>query len=185
MAALATDTAYQLHVRLAEIEPPIWRRIVVPGQVTLFNVHRMLQVAMGWENYHLHQFIVGTTFYGEPDPEFGYEMKDDRRTRLRSITRQEGYSFLYEYDFGDSWRHILTIETIQPWTQKRMAPRCLAGARACPPEDCGGVSGYEHLLEALRNPRHREHREIRTWAGKDFDPELFSLQAANSALALL
>ncbi len=185
MAAPSTDVVYQLHIRLADIEPPIWRQIVVPGQGTLFRLHQMLQVVMGWENYHLHQFIVGSTHYGEPDPEFEDGMKDDRRTRLRGIARKEGASFLYEYDFGDGWRHVITVENIQPWTQESMAPRCLDGARACPPEDCGGIGGYERLLEALRNPHHSEHKEMRAWAGKHFDPELFSLQAVNSALAIL
>lgn len=172
-------------MRLADIEPPIWRRIVVPGQVTLFNFHRMLQVVMGWQNYHLHQFIVGRTFYGEPDPDFTDGMKDDRRVRLRAIARKEGESFLYEYDFGDSWRHVITVENIQSWVQERLVPRCLDGARACPPEDSGGVSGYEQLLEALRDPHHPEHSELSTWVGAHFDPELFSLQAVNSALAVI
>jgi hypothetical protein len=185
MTVSAQDTTYQLHVRLADIEPPIWRRLIVSGQVTLSHLHLMLQVVMGWENYHLHQFIVGAACYGEPDPEFADGMKDDRRTRLRTVARKEGESFLYEYDFGDSWQHVLTVEHILPWTQERLVPRCLDGARACPPEDCGGVSGYEHLLEALRDSRHPEHRELRRWAGEHFDADLFSLQAANSALAVL
>src|SRR5947209_14956360 len=77
----------------------------------------MLQVVMGWENSHLHQFIVGKTYYGEPDPEYGDTMKDDRRVRLRTIAREEGASFLYEYDFGDGWRHVITVENIQPMTK--------------------------------------------------------------------
>src|SRR2546426_5614121 len=90
MTQLSTNVVYQLHVRLAYIEPPIWRRIVVSGQVTLFGLHRLLQVVMGWENYHLHQFIAGSTRYGEPDPEFEDGMKDDRRVRLQKIAREEG-----------------------------------------------------------------------------------------------
>ena len=185
MADHSNDQVYQLFIQLAGIEPPIWRRIVVPGQVTLAHFHRILQVVMGWENYHLHQFIVGATYYGEPDPEYGDNMKDDRRTRLRGIARKEGDSFVYEYDFGDSWQHVITVENIEPWTPESMAPRCLDGARACPPEDCGGIGGYEHLIEALHNPRHPDHKEMRAWVGKHFDPELFSLQAANSAIAIL
>jgi hypothetical protein len=185
MANLSTDVVYQLHIRLAYIEPPIWRRIVVSDQVTLFGLHRMLQVVMGWENYHLHQFIVGNTHYGEPDPEYEDGMKDDRRVRLRRIAREEGASFIYEYDFGDGWRHVITVEHIEPWTENMIVPRCLDGARACPPEDCGGIGGYEHLLEALRDRRHPEHKELRAWAGAHFDPELFSLQAVNSAFTLL
>ena len=181
----STDVIYQLDIRLAYIEPPIWRRMVVPGQVTLFSLHRMLQVVMGWENYHLHQFIVGNTYYGEPDPEYDDRMKDDRRVRLQKIAREEGASFIYEYDFGDDWRHVITVEEIEPLTPNSLAPRCLDGARACPPEDCGGIGGYEHLLEALRDRRHPEHKELRAWVGAHFDPELFSLQAVNSALAVI
>jgi hypothetical protein len=117
MFQLPTGDVYQLHVHLAYIEPPIWRRIVVSGQISLFRLHRMLQVVMGWENYHLHQFIVGTTRYGEPDPEYGLEMKDDRRVRLQKIAREKGFSFIYEYDFGDGWRHVITVERIEPLTQ--------------------------------------------------------------------
>ena len=185
MAQITNEVVYQLDIRLAYIEPPIWRRMVVPGQVTLFSLHRMLQVVMGWENYHLHQFIVGNTYYGEPDPEYDDRMKDDRRVRLQKIAREEGASFIYEYDFGDDWRHVITVEEIEPLTPNSLAPRCLDGARACPPEDCGGIGGYEHLLEALRDRRHPEHKELRAWAGAHFDPELFSLQAINSALAIL
>ena len=185
MAQITNEVVYQLDIRLAYIEPPIWRRMVVPGQVTLFSLHRMLQVVMGWENYHLHQFIVGTTHYGEPDPEDEYEMRDDRRVRLRGIAREEGASFIYEYDFGDGWRHAITVEDIQPLNESLLVPRCLDGARACPPEDCGGIGGYAHLLEALRDRRHPEHRELRAWVGKHYDPEVFSLPQVNSALALL
>ena len=184
MARPSTDVVYQLHIRLAYIEPPIWRRMVVAGQVTLFSLHRMLQVVMGWENSHLHQFVVGTARYGEPDPEYGDEMKDERRVRLRAIAREEGAKFIYEYDFGDGWRHVITVEDIQPLTEYIVVPRCLDGARACPPEDSGGIGGYTHLLEALRDRRNPEHKRLRAWAGTHFDPELFSLQAVNSALAL-
>ena len=96
MAQITNNVIYQLDIRLAYIEPPIWRRMVVPGQVTLFSLHRMLQVVMGWENYHLHQFIVGNTYYGEPDPEYDDRMKDDRRVKLQKIAREEGASFIYE-----------------------------------------------------------------------------------------
>ena len=185
MAQITNEVVYQLDIRLAYIEPPIWRRMVVSGQISLFRLHRMLQVVMGWENYHLHQFIVGTTRYGEPDPEYGLEMKDDRRVRLQKTAHEVGASFIYEYDFGDGWRHVITVERIEPWTQDMYVPPCLDGARACPPEDCGGIGGYEHVLTALQDPHHPEHKEMHAWVGAHYDPELFSLQAVNSALAIL
>ena len=158
---------------------------MVSGQITLRTLDQMLQVVMGWENSHLHQFIVGKTYYGEPDPEYGDTMKDERRVRLRTIARKEGASFIYEYDFGDGWRHVITVENIQPMTDYIVVSHCLDGARACPPEDCGGIGGYANLLEALRDRRHPEHKELRTWVGKHYNPELFSVQQVNSALGML
>jgi hypothetical protein len=128
---------------------------------------------------------VGETRYGEPDPEYGDDMKDDRRVRLRDIAREKGASFLYVYDFGDGWRHRVTVEDISPRTEYSLVPLCLDGKRACPPEDCGGIGGYQNLVEALRDRRHPEHRELRMWVGRHYDPELFSVQAVNSALAAL
>ena len=185
MASRSPELSYQLHIQLADILPPIWRKILVPGSVTLSSLHQILQVVMGWENYHLHQFIVGTTSYGEPDPEYDNNLKSHRHVRLRQIGRATGDRFIYEYDFGDSWRHEIIVESIEPQPEDSYLLRCLDGARACPPEDCGGVSGYEHLLEALRDRRHPEHHELREWVGKQYDPALFSLQAINSALAML
>src|SRR5207245_3312664 len=108
------EFANHMHSDLECIEATIWRGMVVASQITLCGLHQMLQVVMGWENSHLHQFIVGKTYYGEPDPEYGDTMKDDRRVRLRTIARGEGASFIYEYDFGDGWRHVITVEDLQP-----------------------------------------------------------------------
>lgn len=178
---------YDLDIRLIDIEPPIWRRFTVSDQITLASLHHVLQVVMGWEHSHLHQYIVGQTHYGEPDPEFDEDMptKDDRCFKLRDIAHAKEDSFVYEYDFGDSWRHRVTVEKLWPRTENSLAPRCWDGKRACPPEDCGGIGGYENLIEALRDRRHPEHRELRLWAGSHYDPKLFSVQAVNSGLAAL
>ncbi len=181
-----TERVYELDIRLIGIEPPIWRRITVSDRITLAALHHVLQVVMGWENYHLHQFIVGETRYGEPDPDFDdIDIQDDRRVKLRDIAHEKGDSFVYEYDFGDSWQHQVTVEDTWPRTENSLVPRCIDGRRACPPEDCGGTSGYQNLIEALADRRHPEHRELRLWAGRHYDPELFSVQAVNSALAML
>jgi hypothetical protein len=182
-------TAYTLDIRLAEIEPPIWRRIVVPGQLTLFQLHQVFQVVMGWYHSHLHQFVVeknGTTVsYGEPSPEDDYYAKDERRVALAQIAPKQGATFQYEYDFGDSWQHLIRVEDIEPSTTDDYPYLwCLSGARAAPPEDVGGVSGYIRFLEAWRNRNDEEHRQMRQWVGKHYKPELFSVRQVNSALAL-
>jgi hypothetical protein len=186
MAARKREQLYSLHIQLLDIEPPIWRRFLVPEQITLFRLHQIIQVVMGWTFSHLHQFIIHEVYYGEPDPEFDEQMKEDQRVPLRTLALKEGDRFVYEYDFGDSWRHQITVEGIEPITAETYyILHCFEGERACPPEDCGGIGGFEHLREALRNTRHPEHHELSAWAGEHYDPNLFSIQAVNSALALM
>ncbi|HLW00109.1 MAG TPA: plasmid pRiA4b ORF-3 family protein [Ktedonobacterales bacterium] len=183
--AVLGPVAYQLHVALQGIEPPIWRQVSIPGQLSLYGLHECLQVVMGWQNYHLHQFLIGETIYTEPSDEWEFEVKDDRRARLERVAPPPGGSFVYTYDFGDNWKHQITVEAIVLRHDWSRIPWCLDGKRACPPEDCGSVSGYAQLLEALGNRRHPDHRRLREWVGPHYDPEVFSLQAVNSALAVL
>lgn len=185
MAALRTagSPVYQLTVTLAESDPPIWRRFQVAGDISLAKLHQVLQIVMGWQNSHLHQFMVGGTPYGEPDPALQeLELENERKARLDQVAPSVGSRFIYEYDFGDSWQHEILVEQIAPAEPGVRYPVCLAGERACPPEDCGGIWGYSDLLEAVRDPDHPEHDEMIEWLEGDFDPEAFDRDAVNQAL---
>ena len=175
---------WQLKVTLRNSRPPIWRRLLVPGSTTLQWLHWTLQDAMGWMNSHLHHFIVGESFYGEPDPEHAVDMLDEREWKLSQVAPKAGALFVYEYDFGDSWIHDIFVEQILPAEKETRYPLCLDGKRACPPEDCGGVGGYENLLEILRNPEHEEYESMREWLGRPVDPEAIDLKAINRILPL-
>lgn len=199
MGHYQSESRYYLHVQLTGIEPPIWRKIVVPGAISLHTLHKMLQVVMGWENAHLYLFRLTinekTIVYGIPDPDWAstdIRIRDSRRTKLDATVWAEWLTLTYEYDLGDSWMHRITIERIEHLAEDEMSedtlwvtPRCLAGQRACPLEDCGGIGGYSDLLKALRNTKHPEHQRLRQWVGQHFEPELFSVQQVNSALAVL
>jgi len=164
---------YQLKITLKESRPPIWRRFQVRSDVTLAKLHRIIQEVMGWFDGHLHQFIVGRIYYGVPDPDDLSETRDERKVRLDQILSVPGRKIVYEYDFGDGWEHEIVLEKILSPDPKTRYPRCLDGARACPPEDCGGIYGYADFLEAIRNPEHEEHEEMLEWIGGEFDPEHF------------
>lgn len=182
---MAKNDIYQIKVTLKYSKPPIWRRIQVPGDTRLDKLHMILQAVMGWWDAHLHQFIVDdNTYYGEPHPDYGgwVEMKDEKKIRLYQLAPNEKYKFVYEYDFGDSWEHILLVEKIFPPEAGVKYPRCVKGKLACPPEDVGGIWGYYYFLEVLQNPDHPEHEDMIEWIGEDFDPQKFDLDEANAAL---
>ncbi len=173
---------YQLKVTLIDSKPPIWRRIQVPGDITLHKLHLIIQEAMGWTDSHLHQFIIGGMYYGEPTPDNDFEMADESRVKLNKVIKNEKAKFRYEYDFGDNWQHQLLLEKILLPESGVHYPRCVTGKRNCPPEDCGGIWGYADLLEALKNPDHPEHKDMLEWIGGEFDPEAFGLEEINRAL---
>ncbi len=173
--------SYQMKVTLRGLEPRIWRRFLVPGDYTLEKLHRVLQVVMGWENYHLHEFKVGSASYGQPDPEFGDLILNDKKVTLQEAAPERGSKISYIYDFGDGWQHDLKVEKILAADEGVHHPLCVAGKRACPPEDCGGIGGYIELLKAIRNPVTEEQRELVEWAG-DYDPEAFDPEAVNKRL---
>ena len=175
---------YQLKVVLLGVAPPVWRRLHVPGNAKLDWLHAALQVAVGWTNSHLHQFTVGEACYSDTSHYFA-EFEDDQEIleestfTLRQIAPQEGDVFRYDYDFGDSWEHEITVEKILPNPAAASFALCLEGARACPPEDCGGIPGYEELLKILKNRKHPEHKRMKEWLGRPFDAAAFDEEKTN------
>ena len=163
---------YQLKATIAG-KPPVWRRVVVAEDATLRRLHDILQAAFGWSDCHLHEFEIDGVRYGIDDGEgWGEPPKDERRARLRQVVG-EGSSFAYVYDFGDNWQHKIAIEKVASAEAGARYPSCTGGRRACPPEDCGGVSGYQELLKVLADPDHEEHESMLEWVGGEFVPDAF------------
>ncbi len=177
---------YQIKVTLRGSEPLIWRRIQLRSDPTLAKFHRILQRVMGWEDAHLHRFTIQTQYYGIPHREEGVRTtKDGREYRLSEVVPGEGSRFTYDYDFDDNWEHVLMVEnTLTPDEEVRY-PTCVEGARACPPEDVGGIPGYENFLDAVKNPDHPEHDEYLEWIGGEFDLEEFDVDVVNGQLRSL
>jgi len=173
---------YEIRVQLRDIEPPIWRVLQVRPQTSLSRLRKILQRAMGWTNSHLRLFEIDGKPYGEGDFEWDFDAQDYRGMRLEKIFTEGMTSFLYEYDLGDSWRHDITLLGVVEGEEKIA---CTAGARACPPEDCGGVSGYYYLMEALSDPDHDEHDMLMEWVGGKFDPDVFDVTAVDQSLKRL
>lgn len=186
-SAVTKDGICQLKVVLAGSEPPIWRRIQVPGGLTLSALHSVLQAAMGWENYHLHEFKIWKGSYGsvaEGDDLFAMGMKTDKGVRLKDVLPEPTRTFEYIYDFGDDWIHEITVEKGSSPEAGTPIVLCLAGERACPPEDCGGIYGYYQNLEILKDPGHPDYEDVKDWMGRH-DPERFDLDAVNRRLRRL
>jgi len=179
-----TTLIYQIKVTLDDIQPPIWRRIQVPANTILSKLHRILQIVMGWQDYHLHQFTVDGVTYGDPaNDEWGeWGIEPEEQYKLSQLIPGEGFCFHYEYDFGDCWKHTLLVEKTASAEKGIRYPICLKGSRACPPEDVGGVWGYQGFLQAIGDPKHPEHDEYLMWIGENFEPEAFDLEAVNIKL---
>lgn len=185
------DYVYQFKITLCGIRPTIWRRIQVPETYSFQDLHFAIQNAMGWGNYHSYDFYVGDTCI-ENDEE-GFFIDDMWRnmpfhprrsitrtlpaskTKLKEFIKREKEKIKYLYDLGDRWEHIVELEKTIPGKESADYPICIAGKRACPPEDCGGVSGYYNLLEIIKNPGHEEYEEMIEWLGGEFDPEHFDI----------
>jgi hypothetical protein len=182
-AISVAERVYQFKITLKDSHPPIWRRIQVKD-CTLDKLHEHIQTAMGWTNSHLHHFRLGQQYYGDPEllqenfEEFGYE--DSTRTKLSAILPKSGkrFRFEYEYDFGDSWWHEVVFEGCVRAGRGKRYPVCVEGARACPPEDVGGVWGYTDFVEAIAEPDDERHDEFLVWVGGRFDSEAFDPSSA-------
>lgn len=182
-SAETLDLIYQLKVTLRGSRPPIWRRVLVPGKFSLHKLHQVVQLVMGWTDSHLHQFIIDGQYYSIPSPEDFEPVRDERRHSLSQIATREKRKFFYEYDFGDSWEHVIVVEKILSPESGFKYPACIKGKRACPPEDVGGLWGYGTFLEAIGDPHHEEHDSYLEWVGGDFDPEACNIGEINQALA--
>jgi len=178
------DPVAQIKVTLLDTDPPVWRRLLVPATIRLDRLDRIIQAAMGWTNSHLHTFIHHTGHYGIADPDL--PLRDERDATLLELAGREGDTFGYEYDLGDSWEHEVRLEKLVPAEPGRRYPRCLAGARACPPEDCGGTPGYAELIDTLADPHHPGHQDMLQWLGiergDEFDPARFDPTDADRRL---
>jgi hypothetical protein len=177
---------YQIKVTLLGTKPPIWRRLLVPADLTLEQLHDVLQIAFGWEDCHMHDFRIGQQRFGTPEEAEELlgrsRTASERTTRLFSVLNRVGAKAVYTYDFGDSWEHGIVAEKRLAPEPGRAYPACLEGKRHGPPEDCGSIPGFYHLLDAIRDPAHEQHEELRDWLGDKFDPDSFSVEEVNRRL---
>jgi hypothetical protein len=177
---------YQLRIELQRVKPLIWRRLLVPASIRLARLHTTIQVAMGWEGGHLHEFVIAEEHYGPVDPHYPYDppLRSENRISLKSALAG-ARTFRYVYDFGDDWEHKIKVEKLWPDNPGFKLPMLLDGANACPPEDVGGAYGYLEFLEAIRNPDHEEHATMLDWIGGSFDPAAFDSDQVNARLSTI
>lgn len=186
--AAPTRKPVTLRVELLDIQPLVWRRIVVSNQITLSALHNYLQWVMGWQDTHAHEFEIGEHLVaprwwiaemsgGTHDSRY----KDEARFSVSKLVAELGIAgeFEYRYDMGDGWAHRIVIEATQASSADLPLPRCVAGENACPPDDVGGPPGYMEFLAALKNPAHGEHARMLEWIGGAFDPKGFDLNRIN------
>lgn len=198
---METTQNYQLKITLRDYKPPIWRRIIVPANTLLSDLHNIIQIVMGWENAHLHHFykemprgVYGQMQFYSPKYDFdefwdsGMNI-DYKGIAIDKLLGAEGEKIVYEYDFGDSWYHDILLEKILPPDEKQETPLCVKGKNACPIEDSGGVWGYAAMLEILKDPSHEDHEGLGEWLGLEpdetYDPAYFNMEEVNESLRRL
>jgi len=173
---------HQIKVTLADIRPPIWRRLLLSPEITLGKLHRIVQTAMGWGNCHLHRFLQDGREYSDLSFELEGVILDERKVTLGAVLTQPGSRLVYEYDFGDLWQHELLCEEIVESDGQTGPAICLDGTRECPPEDSGGPGAYCDLQRILKDPKNRDYDEMREWVGDRFNPEAFNREEINARL---
>ena len=190
-SSLSKPCLITLRIELVGTTPLVWRRITLDGRSSFANLHHVIQAAMGWHDAHLHQFRINNRYIGVPDSESDapeWHTEDERKVFLNRVLTDDAV-FTYLYDFGDGWEHRLLVEEYDDSDDLRFGDGDAwvdAGERACPPEDCGGVGGFQDFLEKLEDePYSDESKELREWAGLDYDPARFDRQAANAAIKRL
>ena len=179
------DVVCQFKITLLDIKPPIWRRIQIPD-CTLADLHDYIQGAFGWDDYHMHQFEISGECYGpSSSEEFGFAegMFDEAEVHISDLIPMPGRRtrWIYEYDFGDGWRHEILFEGFLPADPEVEYPICVGGKRACPPEGCGGPWGYDEYVNAVTDPKPERHEELLEWGGP-LDPEAFNAEEATKAM---
>lgn len=178
---------YELRIALEGARPPIWRRFLVSSSISLPMLHHVLQIVMGWQDCHLHRFVKGDRQFYMPSPwsdPWAPDLLDERKYRLDQLLTKPKDWMRYVYDFGDNWRHKITLQKVLPADPKQRLPICLSGERRCPPEDSGGLWGYYHMLEVVADPTHEEHELYSEWLDDDFDPADFDVSDVNFALGI-
>jgi hypothetical protein len=176
-----TGQIFQIQISLQGSKPKIWRRILVKPEITLVDFHKIIQTVMGWTNSHLHLFQQGRNSYSPEEFEVE-DTKNSRKVTLNSLLKKEKDKIKYEYDFGDGWQHDILLEKILPSDKTMPIPSCIDGKGNCPPEDCGGIWGYEEIKKILVNSKHEQYEETMEWLGGEFDPDYFDKNKINEIL---
>lgn len=183
VSAKTDGKIYDLHVELEGITPCVWRRVVVPADLLLCHLHELLQLVMGWTGSHLHSFEIGDRLFSAPHLALeDMDMLNEEEYTLEAALGDSIHQFIYEYDFTDNWYHRIRVGPRANPRSDWFYPLCVGGARAAPPDDVGGVVGYDEFLRAIRDPGHQEHANVLAWMGGPFDPEGFDLNAINRLL---
>jgi hypothetical protein len=177
-----TSSVFQLKATLNSSRPPIWRKVLVPANLSFVKLHLVLQSVMGWENCHMHQFVVGEKLIGSHDLDAGSDVVNEARTRLNQLVTGPPEHFTYEYDFGDNWELLVSVEKVLEAEPGQTYPVCIGGKMAAPPDDSGGIWHYFDMLDILKNPDHPEYKDCKDHLGKDFDPKHLDLAEINARL---